>query len=100
MPLAISGPMRAAIKSCFGESSYVVLLFRSLGLFRISWRLLPDQSCPNPVNAANELFATFVPIDSQVAVSTHYQAGYAEVVDVSDPNAGVLVNERWQMRGQ
>jgi len=90
----------APVKSCFGGGSYIVLLFRVSGLFRVSWRFLPDQACPNVVNAARELFATFVPIASTVALSVHYHTGYAEVVDVTDPQAGLLVTQRWQMPGQ
>ena len=100
LPMAGGGALRAAVKSCFGEPSYIVLMFRAGGLFRVSWRFLPDPVCRNPGPAAAELYAAFVPIDSQVAISAHYQSGYAEVVDVSDPSAGILINQRWQMRGQ
>ena len=45
------------VKSCFGDASYVVLLFRNKALFRVSWRFLPDQECPNPTRRGGGLYA-------------------------------------------
>jgi hypothetical protein len=100
MPMRAAGQLRAPVTSCFGEASYVVLLFRTQGLFRVSWRFMPDPSCPDPANAADDLYAAYVPIPTTVAVTAHYRTGYAAVVDVTDPGAGLLIAQRWQMRGQ
>jgi len=96
MPMQAAGPLRAGITACFGEPSDVVLLFRANGLFRVSFRFLPDQSCPKPHDAAEALFAAYVPIVSTLVVSTHYRTGPAEVVDISDPAAGASIAQRWQ----
>ena len=98
--MAVAGKLVASVRACFGAASYVVVLFRGSGLFRISYRFLPDRNCPNPRPAAEELYARFVPINPTLASSVHYHTGYAEVVDITDPHAGTLVPERWMMPGQ
>ncbi|HEY1933903.1 MAG TPA: hypothetical protein VGG99_17965 [Acetobacteraceae bacterium] len=100
MHMMVARDMMVPVKSCFGAASYIVVLFRTSGLFRVSYRFLPDQNCPNPRPAADELYARFVPIDSTIAFSVHYHTGFAEVVDITDPHAGILVSERWLMPGQ
>ena len=100
IPMRVAVELRAPVTACFGDPSHVVLLFRRKALFRISWRFLPDQSCPGPYNAAAQLYASFVPIAATVAISVHYRTGSAEVVDVTDPGAGPLIAQRWQARGQ
>ena len=42
---------RAGIQGCTGANSYVVFLFSARGLFRMSWRLLPDATCAAPRQA-------------------------------------------------
>src|SRR6266567_4081190 len=37
--------LRKGVEACAGANSYVVFLFRGSGLFRVSWRLLPDKDC-------------------------------------------------------
>lgn len=98
--MKVADELMKPVQACFGPASYIVLLFRTAGLFRVSWRFLPDPSCPDVTRAAAEMFATFVPIASTVALAVHYRTGYAEVVDVTDPRAGLLVTQRWQMPGQ
>jgi len=100
IPMQAAGALRKLVTACFGEPSHVVLLFLNKALFRVSWRFLPDQNCPDPHAAAEELYAGFVPLASTVAVSVHYRVGSAEVVDVTDPAAGSLIGQRWQTRGQ
>lgn len=100
MPMQAAGLLRAPVSACFGEPSYVVLLFRNNALFRTSWRFLPGQACPSPVAAAAELYAAYVPLAMTVAASVQYRAGSAEVVDVTDPGAGPLIAQRSPVRGQ
>jgi hypothetical protein len=100
IPMRVAAGLRAPVTACFGEPSHVVLLFRGKALFRVSWRFLADQSCPNPRAAAFQLFAAYVPIATTVAVSVRYRTGQAEVVDVTDPAAQALIAQRWQARGQ
>ncbi|HVC59094.1 MAG TPA: hypothetical protein VND19_01870 [Acetobacteraceae bacterium] len=100
IPMQTAGALRAPVTACFGEPSYVVLLFLHGDLFRISWRFLPDRNCPNPHAAAEELYASYVPLATTVAFSAHYRTGFAEVVDVTEPGARSLIEQRWQMRGQ
>ncbi len=96
MPMQGAGALRAPVTACFGAPSNLVLLFRNNALFRVSWRFLADRSCPNQHDAAAELYATYVPLVGTIAVSTHYRAGSAEVVDVSDPAAGPSIAQRGQ----
>jgi len=83
--------------TCGGSASYVVFLFSQRGLFRLSFRLVPDPSCPNVTDAALLLFARFVGIGPTVALSVHYRTRDAQVVDVTDPSASFLIPIRWQM---
>lgn len=100
MPMRTAAALLAPVTACFGEPSNVVLLFRNKALFRVSWRFLPDQSCPSPRAAAAELYAAYVPLAPTVALSVHYRTGPADVVDVTDPAAQALVAQRWQARSQ
>jgi hypothetical protein len=84
--------------ACAGAGSYVVFLFRDRGLFRISWRLLPDEQCASTRAAAQEIYARYLAIDGSAALASHYLAGKAEVVEVTDPRVDYLVPYRWANR--
>lgn len=88
----------ATIDSCVGEASYLVLLFRARGLFRISYRLIPDSTCPSVADAASAIMAHYVRIDPEIALAMHYRNGNADVVDIVDPGSGHLRTIRWQQR--
>ena len=90
--------LREGMGDCMGGGSHVVFLFRSRGLFRISWRLLPDAACASPRAAAEDVFARFLAVDRAAALTTHYRAGKAEVVETTDPNASYLIPIRWENR--
>ena len=90
--------LREGMGACAGANSYVVFLFRSRGLFRVSWRLLPDADCSSPRAAAEDVFARYLALDQAAALTTHYRAGKAEVVEVTDPNASYLIPIRWENR--
>jgi hypothetical protein len=90
--------LKSSIKGCFGGNSYVVFLFTNHQLFRVSWRLLPDTDCASTVAAAEDIYARYLAIDSTVSVATHYRAGNAEVVEITDPNADYLMPYRWDNR--
>jgi hypothetical protein len=98
LPMQAADRLIGPIQSCYGEPSSVNLLFFNQALFRISWRFLPDRKCPDVSDAAEDLYAAFVPIAPAVAVSRHYTNGPADVVDVTAPNAGPLISVRWQGR--
>jgi len=83
---------------CVGASSYVVFLFRNRALFRVSWRLLPDKDCPSPRAAAEDIYGRYLAIDRSVSLATHYRAGKAEAVEITDPNADDLMPYRWANR--
>lgn len=83
---------------CAGAASYVVFFFRNDRLFRVSWRLLPDDSCPNPRAAATDIYARWLTIDRSAALATHYAPNQAEVVEVTDPTIDELVPIRWENR--
>ena len=68
------------------------------GLFRISWRLLPDDECPSTRAAADEIYARYLAIDGIAALASHYRAGKAEVVEVTDPSVDYLIPYRWTNR--
>jgi hypothetical protein len=87
--------LRDGVKGCVGANSYVVFLFTQSALFRISWRLLPDQDCPSPHAAAEDIFARYLTIDGAATLTTHYVAGNAEVVEVTDPTVDYLIPYRW-----
>lgn len=92
--------LRARSTACVGGSSYIVFLFQARGLFRISYRLIPDASCPRPGDAASQIFGSYVQITRSIAQSVHYRVGAVEVVDITDPTAGYLTTVRWQPRGK
>ena len=94
---AVREPL-AGITACTGASSYIVFLFRDRGLFRISWRLLPDDQCPSTRAAAEDIYARYLAIDGTAALASHYQAGKAEVVEVTDPSVDYLIPYRWVNR--
>jgi hypothetical protein len=94
-----AGALRMAVKSCTGTASYVVFLFSTNGLFRLSYRLIADKGCPDTSQAAREIFARYVTIGQKVALSVRYKTGKSEVVDVTDPTAGYLIPIRWRQGG-
>jgi hypothetical protein len=87
--------LRDGIKGCAGANSYVVFLFTNSALFRISWRLLPDKDCASPRAAAEDVFARYLAIDGPASLTTHYLAGNADVVEVTDPTVDYLIPYRW-----
>jgi hypothetical protein len=90
---------RARLGGCVGNASYVAFLFTQNGLFRLSFRLLPDAACTSVAEAARDLFARYVPIGPDIALSVHYPSAPAEVVDITDPTATLLTPVRWRMSG-
>jgi hypothetical protein len=96
---AIRQPGKTA-DACTGANSYIVFLFRQRGLFRISWRLLPDNDCASPSGAAASIFARYLAVDGTVALATHYRAGKADVVEITDPTVDYLIPYRWANRQQ
>jgi hypothetical protein len=89
---------RDGIDPCAGANSYVVFLFRNRALFRISWRLLPDAACPSTHPAAEDIYARYLAIDGAAVVASHYRAGKAEVVEITNPNVDYLMPYRWANR--
>lgn len=88
-------PDAEQVSACTGSGSYAVFLFRDRALFRISWRLLPDAGCPSTRAAAETLYARCLAVDGTAALASHYRAGMAEVVEVTDPAADYLMPYRW-----
>ncbi len=84
--------------ACAGANSYVVFLFHRRALFRISWRLLPDDVCASTHAAAEVIYARYLAIDGPTLLATHYRAGNAEVVEITDPNVDYLIPYRWENR--
>jgi hypothetical protein len=95
IPIASAGALRMNLTACAGAGSYVVSLFKSDGLFRISYRLEPDQTCTDTNEAAQQIFARYVPVGREVAFSVRYRTGRAQVVDITDPAAAYLEPIRW-----
>jgi hypothetical protein len=95
-PIDRVGALRMGLTACPGGASYVVFLFTSNGLFRLSYRLIADKTCADTNEAAQAVFARYVPISQSVAISVRYQTGKTEVVDITDPTAGYLIPTRWQ----
>lgn len=91
-----AGALRMGLTTCPGSASYLVFLFNSNGLFRLSYRLTADKNCVDTNQAAQEIFARYVPIGQTVAMSVRYRTGRTEVVDVTDPTAGYLTPTRWR----
>ena len=88
------------ITGCVGANSYVVFLFRKRSLFRVSWRLLPDNYCASTRVAAEDIFARFVAMDRTVVLATHYRPGKADAVEITDPTVDYLMPYRWANRLQ
>jgi hypothetical protein len=97
MPMQEAGKLSPPVTACFGASSYLALLFHDNALFQVSWRFLPDQNCPNLHDAADAVYAVYVPLAATIAISTHYRTGAVEVVDVTAPDAGPLAAQRLQV---
>ena len=95
-----AGTLRMGSKGCSGAGSYLVFLFTNKGLFRLSYRLVPDKACPSVNETARDIFARYVTIGSRVALSVRYRTGSAEVVDVTDPGASFLIPVRWYQVGR
>ncbi len=89
---------REGVKNCVGANSYIVFLFRNRALFRVSWRLLPDAACPSTHAAAEDIYARYLAIDGVAVLTTHYIAGKAEVVEITDPTVDYLMPYRWANR--
>jgi hypothetical protein len=99
IPIEAAGALRMGATACTGAGSYLVFLFRPAGLFRLSYRLVADKSCPDTNAAAQQIFGRFVPIAQQVSLSVRYRHGKTEVVDITDPAAGYLTPIRWRQGG-
>ena len=98
--LAGSQDLQSAISSCAGANSYIVFLFRTRGLFRLSYRFVPDAGCPDPSDAVAAIFARYLQLGRSVALGVHYRSGGIQVVDVTDPTADYLIPLRWQNHGR
>jgi hypothetical protein len=96
--LDTTADLRAGVNACAGTNSYVVFLFGPRGLFRVSWRLLPDNECPSTPAAAEDIFGRYLTIDQAALLATHYRAGKAEAVEITDPTASYLIPYRWDNR--
>jgi hypothetical protein len=96
IPIASAGALRMNLTACTGAGSYVVFLFKSNGLFRMSYRLAADKTCPDTNDAAQQIFARYVPIGREVAYSVRYRTGRTWVVDITDPAANYLMPIRWR----
>jgi hypothetical protein len=94
---AVRQPL-ASVTGCAGAGSYIVFLFRDRSLFRISWRLLPDDQCPSTRAAAEDIYARYLAIDGTMSLASHYRTGNADVVEVTDPRVDYLVPYRWANR--
>ncbi len=99
VPVASAGALRMGLTACAGNGSYVVFMFSSHGLFRLSYRLTADKTCPDTNPAAQEIFFRYVPFGRTVALSVRYRSGKTEVVDITDPTAGYLIPPRWRQGG-
>jgi hypothetical protein len=96
VPIDRAGALRMDVTACVGAGSYLVLLFTDKGLFRLSYRLTTDKGCADTNDAAQAIFARYVPIGQSVAMSGRYRTGKTQVVDVTDPTAGYLAPTRWR----
>ena len=95
IPFGHAGTLRMNPTACSGVASYLVFLFNSSGLFRLSYRLAADRTCNDTNEAAQEIFARYVSIGQAVALSLRYRTGKTQVVDITDPTAGYLIPTRW-----
>ena len=100
VPFEAAGSLRMGVTSCTGARSSLAFLFSPQGLFRLSYRLLSDNACPDTRPAARQILARYVPIDQDVARSVRYRAGRSDVVDVTDPASGVRIPVRWRPRAE
>jgi len=96
IPIDRAGPLRMDLTGCPGGASYVVFLFRSQGLFRLSYRLTADKDCADTNPAAQAIFARYVPLDQSVAMSVRYLTGKTQVIDITDPTVGSVAATRWR----
>jgi hypothetical protein len=94
-----AAPLLAGLDHCAGAGSTVVFLFTSRGLFRLSYRFLPDKACPDVSEAARDILARYVTLGRGVALSTRYRTRVTEVVDITDPAAGALLPVRYRQGG-
>ena len=92
------GVLTGGTTACVGQGSYVAFLFRSRGLFRLSFRLIPDATCPSVEVAARDILAHYAVLGQDVVRSIHYRFGGLDVVDITDPGAGHLGTIRLQQR--
>jgi hypothetical protein len=96
VPIDKAGALRMGVTACPGAASYLVFLFNGNGLFRVSYRLTADKACPDTNEAAQQIFAHYVPLSQTVALSLRYRTGRTEVVDITDPTALNLASTRWR----
>lgn len=96
VPIEAAGSLRMGFTACTGAGSYLVFLFRPEGLFRLSYRLVPDKTCADADLAARQIFSRFVPMGQKVALSVRYHVGKTQVVDITDATAGYLTLIRWR----
>jgi hypothetical protein len=96
VPIDRAGVLRMDLTACAGNASAIILLFTGKGLFRLSYRLTGDRKCPDTNEAAQEIFARYVPIGQTVAMSMRYRAGKTQVIEITDPLADLLAPIRWR----
>jgi hypothetical protein len=84
--------------ACAGDESYIVFMFKTRGLFRISYRLMPSAVCPRTAEVLGQIFGRFVSMTTDIAYSVHYRAGPLDVLDITDATAGYMLSTRWQPR--
>lgn len=96
VPIEAAGSLRMGLTACTGSGGYLVFLFRPEGLFRLSYRLVPDKICTDVDPAARQIFSRFVPMGQKVALSVRYHVGKTQVVDITDATAGYLTPIRWR----
>jgi hypothetical protein len=97
VPIAAAGGLRMGLTACTGANSYLVFLFKANGLFRLSYRLTGDKTCPDVDEAAQQIYAHYVPLGRSAAFSVRYRTGATQVVDITDPTADYLVPVRWHL---
>jgi hypothetical protein len=92
--------LRPAAELCGGSESHIVFLFRARGLFRLSYRFVPDEICPDVTRAVDAVFDHYTRLGLDIARSVHYRNGRVEVVDITDPAATYLIPIRWRAGGR
>lgn len=100
VPFSDAGPLKAGTPRCAGDGSTVVFLFSETMLFRISYRLVPDKTCPSVKETARDIFARYITIGETVSLTSRYHTGSAEVLDITDPGASFLIPVRWYQVGK